>query len=134
AQLQRLVRETPAGRHVAVETSRGGAVQRLTADLAGGRDPDVTWNDDGGFHFEMPTPPIPPMPPLDRLLDERERGPRFLFRDRMVEGRPGRLGLSYQEVSGQLARYFKVEEGALLVSEVDAEGPAGKAGLRAGDV
>ena len=44
------------------------------------------------------------------------------------------FGLSYQEVSGQLARYFKVEDGGLLVTEVDADSPAGKAGLRAGDV
>ena len=48
--------------------------------------------------------------------------------------RPGRLGLSYQELSGQLARYFKVDDGALLVTDVEAEGPAAKAGVRAGDV
>src|SRR5439155_12176 len=35
---------------------------------------------------------------------------------------------------GQLARYFKVAEGSLLVSDVSADSPAGKAGLKAGDV
>jgi serine protease Do len=44
------------------------------------------------------------------------------------------LGLSYQELSGQLARYFKVEDGTLLVTEVESDGPAARAGLRAGDV
>ena len=48
--------------------------------------------------------------------------------------RPGRLGITYQELSGQLARYFKVAEGSLLVSDVSADSPAGKAGLKAGDV
>jgi len=136
AQFQRLVRETPPGRHVALEVSRGGAVQRLSAELPTNKDADAAWNDED-FHFDVPVPPIPPMPPmppLDRMLDERGHGNRFFFRDRMAEGRPGRLGLSYQEVSGQLAKYFKVEDGALLVTDVEADGPAGKAGLRAGDV
>ncbi|HEV7502390.1 MAG TPA: PDZ domain-containing protein, partial [Vicinamibacteria bacterium] len=51
-----------------------------------------------------------------------------------MDGRPGRLGFAYEEVSGQLARYFKVDDGGLLVTDVDAEGPAGHAGLRAGDI
>jgi serine protease Do len=71
---------------------------------------------------------------MDPLFENGDRGQRFFFRDRHVEARPGRLGLTYQEVSGQLARYFKVDDGALLVTEVEEEGPAAKAGLRAGDV
>jgi S1-C subfamily serine protease len=49
-------------------------------------------------------------------------------------GRP-RLGFTFQEISGQLARYFNVpgEEG-LLVSSVQEGSPAEAAGLRAGDV
>ena len=79
-------------------------------------------------------PPMPPMPPLDHLFENGDPGRRLLFRDRFVEGRPGRLGLSYQELSGQLARYFKVEDGALLVTEVEEDGPAARAGALAGDV
>jgi serine protease Do len=48
--------------------------------------------------------------------------------------RPGRLGITYQELSGQLARYFNVEDGSLLVSNVNVDTPAAKAGLKAGDV
>ncbi len=118
AQLRRLVRETPPGRHVTIEASRGGASQRLTASLEGNDDHELLGDD--SFRFQM--------------FGDGDRGRRFLFRDRMVEARPGRLGLSYQELSGQLARYFKVEDGALLVTEVESDGPAARAGLRAGDV
>ncbi len=135
AQLRRLVRETPPGRHVAVEVSRGGAVQRLTASLEAGKDHEMSLGDDESFHFEVPVPPIPPVPPLGHLFEDGDsKGRRFLFRDRVIDARPARLGLSYQEVSGQLARYFKVEDGALLVTDVDTDGPAAKAGVRAGDV
>ena len=143
AQLRRLVRETPAGRRVAIEASRAGAPQRLTATLERG---DNELLGDGSFHFEMPdsfafnvpvppVPPVPPIPPMDHMFDG-EKGQRFFFRDRdhLVETRPGRLGLTYQKLSGQLARYFKVDDGALLVTEVETDGPAAKAGLRAGDV
>ena len=81
------------------------------------------------FHFEMPdlpeladlpappVPPVPPMPPTFHL------GP----------GRGRKLGLSYQELGDQLARYFKVD-GGVLVTDVEEDGPAGKAGIKAGDV
>jgi S1-C subfamily serine protease len=142
AQLRRLVRETPPGRHVAIEASRGGASQRLTASLEGSDDHELMGDD--SFRFNMPdfkfnvpvppVPPVPPIPPMDQMFGDGDRGRRFLFRDRIVEARPGRLGLSYQELSGQLARYFKVDDGALLVTEVESDGPAARAGLHAGDV
>jgi serine protease Do len=47
--------------------------------------------------------------------------------------RPGKLGIQYEELSEQLAGYFKVD-GGVLVSTVEADGPAAKAGLKAGDV
>jgi serine protease Do len=143
AQLRRLVRETPGGRKVTIEASRAGAAQRLTATLEKTDDHELAMGDDNfrfempdSFHFNVPVPPIPPIPPvppMDHMFDG-EKGQRFFFRDRMGDARPGRLGLSYQELSGQLARYFKVDDGALLVTDVEAEGPAAKAGLRAGDV
>jgi len=145
AQLRRLVRETPSGRRVAIEASRAGAPQRLTATLEG-RDGHELLGDDS-FRFDMPDsfafnvpvppmPPAPPIPPMDHMFGDGEKGQRFFFRDRdhVFETRPGRLGLTYQKLSGQLARYFKVDDGALLVTEVETDGPAAKAGLKAGDV
>jgi serine protease Do len=76
------------------------------------------------FHFELPevpeladlpAPPTPPRPPAFHL------------------GRGRKLGLSYQELGDQLAGYFKVD-GGVLVTDVEEDGPAGKAGIKAGDV
>ena len=134
-QLRRMVRETPPGRHVTLEVSRGGAVQRLAATLEESNDREVAFGDEG-LEIEPPLPAMPPMPPMPRLeplLRQRDGG-RSILRERLLDIRPGRLGLSFQEVSGQLARYFKVDDGGLLVTEVEEDGPAAKAGVRAGDV
>lgn len=137
AQLTRLVRETPAGRPVTIEVNRGGAIQRLTATLEEGHAFNHLLGDAGDMNLDMPpVPPVPPMPamppmpPIEPLV--REGMDRF-NREFFIQ-RPGRLGIQYQELSGQLARYFTVEPGSLLVSEVDADSPAGKAGLKAGDI
>jgi len=141
AQFARLVRETPPGRKVSLEVSRKGAAERLTATLEErkGRLP----LGGGSFQFEMPempempeiapVPPVPPVPPAPDHAWGREGGRPFLFRE-FFGDRPARLGIRYQELSEQLAKYFKVEEGAVLVTSVDEEGPAGKAGVKAGDV
>jgi len=159
AQLARMVRETPAGRTVSVEVSRAGAPQKLSATLAEGRDRMRIFDND----VEVPMPPMagmPPMPPMARMAPRPEMpempdmpeppempapprafrwdndggGPRnFLFRE-LGRG-PRKLGIQYQEIDGQLARYFKLAgERGVLVTSVDADGPAGKAGLKAGDV
>lgn len=130
AQLARLVRETPAGRTVDLAVSRGGSIQKLSVALAKPDRDRLIGVGPGGmgedFHFEMPdlpeladlpAPPMPPMPPAFRF------GP----------GQGRKLGLSYQELGDQLARYFRVE-GGVLVTDVEENGPAGKAGIKAGDV
>ena len=134
AQLSRLVRETPAGRPVTIEVSRGGALQRLTATLDEGHDFNRFLGDAGDMNLDVPpVPPVPPMPPVPPIEPLVRGGMDRLNREFFIP-RPGRLGIQYQELSGQLARYFTVEAGSLLVSEVDAGSPAGKAGLKAGDV
>jgi S1-C subfamily serine protease len=50
----------------------------------------------------------------------------------MFAGR-GRLGLQVQDLSEDLAAYFGVKTG-VLVAGVDADAPAAKAGVKAGDV
>jgi len=134
AQLSRLVRETPADRPVTIEVSRGGAIQRLTATLEEGRGFNHLLGDAGDMNFDMPpVPPVPPMPPVPPLEPFMREGMDRAQRNFFVQ-RPGRLGITYQELSGQLAHYFTVDAGSLLVSEVEADWPAGKAGLKAGDI
>lgn len=135
AQLARLVRETPPGRTVDLEVSRGGATQKLSVALsAPDRDRLLEFGPGGfggDFHLEMPDlpeladlphPPRPPVPPMPG---------GFPHRFGLGQGR--KLGLSYQELGDQLARYFKVE-GGVLVTDVEDGGPAAKGGIKAGDV
>jgi len=131
AQLARLVHETPAGRTVDLEVSRHGSIQKHTVTLAKpdrdrlfGFGPGALGDD---FHFEIPglpelaDVPAPPMPPI----------PPAFHRFGSAQGR--KLGLSFQELGDQLARYFKVD-GGVLVTDVDKDGPADRAGIKAGDV
>lgn len=132
AQLARLVAETPPGRTISLDVRRGDASKTLSATLDEGRR-DLAFGD-----FDLPEPPLPPEAPgLGSFgLDEMVGKARAMARKHgLVEGGPPRLGLTFQEISGQLARYFKLPvEAGLLVSSVEDGGPADTAGLRAGDV
>jgi S1-C subfamily serine protease len=141
AQLARLVRETPPGRKVQLDVSRQGAVQQVTTTLAEGRGMAMDLGSLGDMH-ELLTPPTPPEPPempdLPALMWREEDARRIGDEARdavrqVMRSRGPRLGIRYHELSGQLAGYFKVDDG-LLVSSVDEESPAAKAGVKAGDV
>ena len=75
---------------------------------------------------EAPGAPQAPKPP---------RAPRWSFRE-PFEGlwfsrTPRRLGIQYQEIGEQLAGYFKLAgNSGVLVTHVDADGPAAKGGLK----
>lgn len=134
AQLVRLVRETPPGRKVTIEISRDGAAQKLAATLDEPKHDRLLADGDLGdlddLDFDVHIPPIPPIPALPRM-----GGKDHVFREVIRERGPRKLGIEYQELSGQLAKYFKTPENTgVLVSEVDEDGPAGKAGVKAGDV
>src|SRR5205823_13540170 len=71
----------------------------------------------------------------DRLGDLYERMPQFNFDFDLpfaFDGR-GRLGVSVQELTPQLASYFGVKDGVLGTWVTD-DVPASRAGLKAGDV
>ncbi len=146
SQLARLVRETPSGRSVPIEVTRGGARQSLTATLAEGSRGFSVFSGDGGdfafdqpdFDVRLPEPPAPPAAPHMQLMphawawrngDSGDRNFRFLL------GGPRKLGIEYMDIGEQLAGYFKLSgRTGVLVSSVDADGPAAKAGIKAGDV
>jgi serine protease Do len=130
-QLTRLVQETPSGRTVSAVVLREGKKTPVS----------ITPRDDGRFSFRgfddlgdlspefkfrvaprvtPPTPPTPPSPPMVWDFDG-------------LIGRSGRLGISIDSLSPQLAEYFGTKEG-VLVSSVSDDSAAAKAGLKAGDV
>jgi serine protease Do len=130
SQLSRLVRETPAGRKVALDLYRGGVVQKVSATLAerkGGRRELVF--EGGPEAMVLPHPPEMPDPPV---FHWRGEGGRQLM---WLGERPRKLGLEYQEIRDQLARYFKLSgDRGVLVTNVEPSGPAEKAGIKAGDI
>jgi serine protease Do len=116
-QLRRLVRETPAGRAVQLTVWRDGRSQTLSAQLGSARDRSGAVR--GGvmprdFEFDIRIPRIETFGMI---------------------GRTPVLGISGDDLSGQLGKYFGAPDGeGVLVREVREGSAAAKAGLQAGDV
>ena len=145
-QFARLVQETPEGRQVAIGLMRDGKKQTVNATPEAGRT---------AFNFG---------PEIDRAMREAERGfrfetpPNFESRREYRDGYPrrfdfrvapdgvfrvpgsefrisrGRLGVSVQSLTDDLAEYFGAKDGGALVSSVTPDSAAAKAGIKAGDV
>jgi serine protease Do len=126
-QFTRLVTETPVGRTVAAAVQRDG--QRVTVNLAP-REPEGVRLMDGDFlrgaeelrNFAYT------VPRAWRPEGEARREFESLLR-------PGGavLGITTDDLSGQLGEYFGTKDGA-LVSSVRADSLGAKTGLKAGDV
>jgi C-terminal processing protease CtpA/Prc len=73
---------------------------------------------------------------MRRNLENKFRAEGFGNNFTLVYGAGGRrIGITTQELTGQLADYFGVSDrGGLLVTSVTENSPAARAGLRAGDV
>jgi len=125
AQLQRLVRETPAGREVALTAVRDGREREVTIALGD--------RSDAMGNLRVFTVPREREVLRNRLREGVERiRPGAGVRIGVFGARP-RLGVSVQSLSDQLAEYFGVE-GGMLVFSVSEDSPAEAAGVRAGDV
>jgi S1-C subfamily serine protease len=135
--LTRLVTETPEGRTVTASVLREG--KRVEVAVT----PDSGSMASADRKFEVLVPP---------MRFEKRRGgdddmtwsmPRIPDGAWAFKGRPselfgfkserGRLGVRVQELDGQLAEYFGTSRG-VLVNSVDADSPAARAGIKAGDV
>jgi S1-C subfamily serine protease len=125
----RLVQETPDGRSVKATIVRDGA--RQTLDITPTAGERVGWRNE---HI-MALPEIERE--IERGLDALPRNFSFDFdwdaSPMIPGGARGRLGARLQPLTEQLAQYFGAKEG-VLVSSVDEDSPAAKAGLKAGDV
>lgn len=138
-QFTRLVQETPDGRTVKIAVLRNGQKQTLDATPEAGR---MTWNfnidgDQIRREMERGLRDFRVQPPeFDLRYDDR--GPRR-FEYRAPElvtpfmSPRARLGVSVQTLTRDLQEYFGVKNG-VLVSTVEPDSAAAKAGLKAGDV
>ena len=138
-QLERLVEETPAGRTVKVALQRAGAPVTLDVTPQAPKMAQVMpgMPGEGGDVFSYKRAP--------GQGPEWEGSPGMPFKFEMpagrfdFEGEPflaasrGRLGVRVQDLSEELASYFGVKSG-VLVAGVEADAPAAKAGIKAGDV
>ncbi|MGH9445101.1 MAG: PDZ domain-containing protein [Terriglobia bacterium] len=123
AQLSQRVRETPVGRVVKLTVSRAGREMHFSVKMAA-RKGSVLFPgyNSPGYNLRMPEIHIPPI---------NIPGERFNF---SFPGTTGHLGIEAQDLTPQLASYFKVKQGkGVLVAEVEAGSAAAKAGLKAGD-
>jgi serine protease Do len=123
-QFTRLVQETPADRQVTAVVMRDG--QRVSLSVQ----PRVADNWKGFREFSrfgdlLPPPPPakPPSPPSVRVLPKLDRW--YVT--------TGRLGITVESLSDQLAEYFGTKDGVLVTSVAD-NSTASKAGLKAGDI
>ena len=150
-QFSRLVEETVGGRTVKLGVVRNG--QRQTVDVtpesrafSWGFDGDRIGRDiaRGMREFEPRLRELEPhlreLEPRLRELEPRLREfqfdpPAFNFDfDMWPRGARGRLGVQAETLSPQLAEYFGVKDGGVLVSTVNEGSAAAKAGIKAGDV
>jgi membrane-associated protease RseP (regulator of RpoE activity) len=142
--MTRAVRKSNAGDDVKVVVLRDGKKKTIEVTLgerkrnariwsgnevrtfrnAGGKDNMrvMKWNQDDDGHIEIITDG-------DMADIHFDHDVVYVGKDR------GFLGIHLDNLSSQLADYFGVEEGeGVLVTEVNDDGPAEKAGLKAGDV
>ena len=114
-QLARLVRETAPGRTARLLISRDGATQTVNVKVGEKRSIG-----DPSLQVRIPRIEIP----------EIHMNP-----DIQVLMRTSRLGIEGQTLTRQLGDFFGVPDGeGVLISSVDKDSPAEKAGLKAGDV
>jgi len=114
------VHKTPPKSEVKVELLRKGDRKTISVTLGRQRAPEAY-----SYHFEMPRiPRIPRMPSMPRA-------PFHVFMSTTEES----YGLTLESLTKQLAEYFEVPgKKGILVSEVEEDSRAEKAGFKAGDI
>lgn len=129
-EFERFVRETPPGRTAKLSVWRTGKSQSISvvigdaAAQSAGAAPNpfqFRGRREGSNGFPVPGPGAPALPDFQRGFQDREQAPS--------------LGVSAQDLSGQLGSYFGAPDGqGVLVTDVHMGSAGEKAGLKAGDV
>ena len=115
-EFRRLVRETPPGRTAKITVWRDGHSQTISAELGKAESP----NQESPFQ--------------DMMRRFGNPGTNMFGFGATLPARPV-LGITGQDLSGQLGNYFGAPDGqGVLITNVESNSPAAKAGLAAGDV
>jgi serine protease Do len=115
-EFRRLVRETPPGRTVNISVWRDGHSQTLSAEVGKAE------NRNPGDMFES------------MMRRFNNSGPNSFGFGATIPPRAV-LGITAQDLSGQLGKYFGAPDGeGVLITTVESNSAAAKAGLEAGDV
>jgi len=117
--LNRLVNESSPDQAVRVTISRGGSEQEVAATLGTRKGMENVMG--GTIRNQV-------LRGMEGAFPKDKDG-KFVF----TLGSYRRIGVSTQQLTKQLAEYFGVGEG-LLITSVNENSPASKAGLKAGDV
>jgi len=132
--LNRLVSESSPDQTARITISRGGSDQEVAVTLAKRSENANTFHmltPQGGFRGLSPREfpkDFPRMELFKNMAPNADGNFTFAF------GNNRRIGISTQTLTKQLADFFGVQEGGVLVSSVTDDSPAAKAGLRAGDI
>jgi len=132
--LNRIVAEMSPDQSVRVTVSRGGAEQEITATI-GKRDNTNFAGDLFSANPRLWKESIQP-----KVFKWERQFPSSDFFDKNGQltfafGNSRRIGVSTMQLTKQLADYFGITNGkGVLVTSVTEDGPAAKAGVRAGDV
>jgi membrane-associated protease RseP (regulator of RpoE activity) len=134
--LNRLVSELAPDQTVRVAVSRNGAEQEVTATIGKRNNSsmagDLLRGEPRVWKWEGPTPREWK---FEGPLFNRDAFPNMNGDLVFALGNSRRIGVSTMELTKQLADYFGITGGkGVLVTSVTDDGPAAKAGLKAGDV
>lgn len=125
--LHRMMRETPAGRAVALGISRDGQPMTIQVKLAA-----------KSFKYSMPgMPAVAPMPAMPEMpeMPEVEIPEINMPRIDIFSGNVARAGMLVENLTPQLGEFFGVKNGeGVLVKSVEKGSAGATAGFRAGDV
>jgi len=139
--LTRLIGEVAPDHQAKVTVLRNGSERDLNVTL--GKRPTPKF-ENGNFEFNMPVAPgkieipnmqaMPTFPPMGEMpnIQVAPGGQNDMFVWRTGSSR--QIGVSVSPLTKQLADYFGVAEGSLLINNVRENSPAAKAGLKAGDI
>lgn len=129
--LNRLVSESAPDQSARLSISRLGSEQEVTVTLGKRSENADAWTmitPPGGVFRGVNPKDFPNMQQFPGMGPNGDGNFRFAF------GNNRRIGVSTQQLTDQLADFFGVKGGGVLITSVNENSPAAKAGLKAGDV